>query len=194
MNLRAIAPSRLWIPEILRDYAEEGIRRFRRVTQIPFGMSSCHRVIVPFRLRAKRYGETSPKLEERRRAWLWVALGLVLTVGPLAARQPTPQRPQATFETQSTIVLLDVVVRDKKGRPVRDLRPEELQVFENGQRRELTSFRLVEGQVSEERVAQATASGLQPDPNRQVSLVTMVFDKLMDGRQLSQQSFEREVR
>ena len=150
--------------------------------------SWCHRVIVPFRLRAKRYGETSPKLEERRRAWLWVALGLVLTVVPLAAQQPAPPRPQATFETQSTIVLLDVVVRDKKGRPVRDLRPEELQVFENGQRRELTSFRLVEGQVSEERVAQATASGLQPDPNRQVSLVTMVFDKLMDGRQLSQQA------
>ena len=85
-------------------------------------------------------------------------------------------------------MLLDVVVRDKKGRPVRDLRPEELQVFENGQRRELTSFRLVEGQVSEERVAPGTASGLQPDPNRQVSLVTMVFDKLMDGRQLSQQA------
>ena len=129
---------------------------------------SCHRVIVP--------------------SWLWVALGLVLTVVPLAAQQPAQPRPQATFETQSTIVLLDVVVRDKKGRPVRDLRPEELQVFENGQRRELTSFRLVEGQVSEERVAQSTASGLQPDPNRQVSLVTMVFDKLMDGRQLSQQA------
>jgi len=117
-----------------------------------------------------------------------VALALLLTIAPLAAQQPAPQRPQATFETQSTIVLLDVVVRDKKGRPVRDLRPDELQVFEDGQRRELSSFRLVEGQVSEERVAPASASGLQPDPNRQVSLVTMVFDKLMDGRQLSQQA------
>jgi VWFA-related protein len=117
-----------------------------------------------------------------------VWLGLLLSVMPVAAQQSTAQRPQATFETQSTIVLLDVVVRDKKGRPVRDLRPGELQVYENGQRRELTSFRLVEGQVSEERVAPAAASGLQPDPNRQVSLVTMVFDKLMDGRQLSQQA------
>ncbi len=107
---------------------------------------------------------------------------------PLSAQEPAAQRPQATFETQSTIVLLDVVVRDKRGRPVRDLRPDELQVLENGQRRELTSFRLVEGQVSEERVAPAASSGLQPDPSRQVSLVTMVFDKLMDGRQLSQQA------
>ncbi len=118
-----------------------------------------------------------------------VALGLLLTIAPLAAQQQSsPQRPQATFETQSTLVLLDVVVRDKRGRPVRDLRPDELQILENGQRRELTSFRLVEGQVSEERVAPAASSGLQPDPSRQVSLVTLVFDKLMDGRQLSQQA------
>jgi VWFA-related protein len=113
------------------------------------------------------------------------ALFVALTPS-LSAQQPPPSQP--TFETQSTIVLLDVVVRDRKGRPVRDLRPEELQVFEDGQRRELTSFRLVEGQASEERVAPSAASGLQPDPRRQVSLVTMVFDKLMDGRQLSQQA------
>lgn len=113
---------------------------------------------------------------------------MAATATPLAAQPSSPQRSQATFETQSTIVLLDVVVRDRKGRPVRDLRPEELQVFEDGQRRALTSFRLVEGQASEERVAPSAASGLQPDPSRQVSLVTMVFDKLMDGRQLSQQA------
>lgn len=113
---------------------------------------------------------------------------MVATATPLLAQPPTSQRSQATFDTQSTVVLLDVVVRDRKGRPVRDLRPEELQVFEDGQRRELTSFRLVEGQASEERVAPSAASGLQPDPSRQVSLVTMVFDKLMDGRQLSQQA------
>ena len=117
-----------------------------------------------------------------------VGLGLLASTGTLLAQAPSSQRPQATFETQSTIVLLDVVVRDRKGRPVRDLRPDELHVFEDGQRRELTSFRLVEGQVSEERVAPSSASGLQPDPSRQVSLVTMVFDKLMDGRQLSQQA------
>ena len=129
----------------------------------------------------------------RRAAARWLrrcgaGLGLLASTGTLLAQAPSSQRPQATFETQSTIVLLDVVVRDRKGRPVRDLRPDELQVFEDGQRRELTSFRLVEGQVSEERVAPSSASGLQPDPSRQVSLVTMVFDKLMDGRHLSQQA------
>jgi VWFA-related protein len=120
-----------------------------------------------------------------RRGCLSVAL-IGLTVPLVAGQSPSPSQP--IFQTQSTIVLLDVVVRDRRGRPVRDLRPEELQVFEDGQRRQLTSFRLVEGQASEERVAPGVASGLQPDPSRQVSLVTMVFDKLMDGRQLSQQA------
>ena len=116
-----------------------------------------------------------------------MSLALIGLTVPLVAGQPPPTS-QPTFQAQSTIVLLDVVVRDRRGRPVRDLRPDELQVFEDGQRRELSSFRLVEGQASEERVAPGAASGLQPDPSRQVSLVTMVFDKLMDGRQLSQQA------
>ena len=126
-------------------------------------------------------------LRDFRDLRVWGLLTLALLQVALSAQQ-APSRAQPTFQTQSTIVLLDVVIRDKRGRPVRDLRPDELQVFEDGQRRALTSFRLVEGQASEERVAPGTASGLQPDPSRQVSLVTMVFDKLMDGRQLSQQA------
>ena len=43
-----------------------------------------------------------------------------------------------------------------------------------------TAFRLVEGQASEERVHPDEASGLQPDPSRQVSLVT--FDRGFRGK------------
>jgi VWFA-related protein len=112
----------------------------------------------------------------------------LLAVRPSAQQPPPAPQQRPTFEAQSTLVLLDIVVRDKKGRPVRDLRSDEVQVFEDGVRRDLSGFRLVEGQASEERVSPASAAGLQPDPSRQVSLVTMVFDKLMDGRQLSQQA------
>ncbi len=125
-------------------------------------------------------------VSDRRRLLALIAL-LFLRV-PLHAQQPATANPQTTFGTQSTLVLLDLVVRDKKGRPVRDLRPDEVEVFEDGKRRDLSAFRLVEGQVSDERVGPAAAAGLQPDPSRQVSLVTMVFDKLMDGRQLSQRA------
>lgn len=126
-------------------------------------------------------------------------LVLGLSVAGLAAQgarpqQPTsdtaakPQKPVATYETSSSIVLLDIVVRDRKGNPVRDLRPEEVRITEDGVARELTAFRLVEGQVSEERVTGPVPTSLQPNPNRQVSLVTMVFDKVLDGRQLSRQA------
>ena len=58
------------------------------------------------------------------------------------------QSPQGApeFRTGTAVVLLDVVARDKKGRPVRDIKAEELQVFENGQRCDVRSFRLVESQ------------------------------------------------
>jgi VWFA-related protein len=118
------------------------------------------------------------------------ALLALLCAAPLLAQEAprAPQKPAATFETTSSIVLLDIVVRDKKGNPVRDLRPEEIRVTEDGVARDLTAFRLVEGQVSEERVTGPVPSSLQPDPNRQVSLVTLVFDKLLDGRQMARQA------
>jgi VWFA-related protein len=108
---------------------------------------------------------------------------------PLVAQQngAAPQK-KPTFEAQSTVVLLDIVVRDKKGNPVRDLRPDEVKVAEDGAPRDLTAFRLVEGQVSDDRVTGPVPAGLQPDPSRQVSLVTMVFDKILDNRQLSKQA------
>ena len=117
------------------------------------------------------------------------ALGAALLASiPLVAKQSRAAQKKPTFEAQSSVVLLDIVVRDKKGNPVRDLRPDDVKVAEDGVARDLTAFRLVEGQVSEDRVAGPVPAGLQPDPNRQVSLVTMVFDKILDNRLLSKQA------
>jgi VWFA-related protein len=127
----------------------------------------------------------SPAARQRVGVSLIAAL---LAALPLPAQQSgTPQK-KPTFETQSIVVLLDIVVRDKKGNPVRDLRPDEVKVAEDGVPRDLTAFRLVEGQVSDDRVTGPVPAALQPDPNRQVSLVTMVFDKILDNRQLSKQA------
>jgi VWFA-related protein len=68
-------------------------------------------------------------------------------------------------------VLLDVVVRDKKGHRVDDLKPEDFQIFDNGEPKKITSFRLV-------RAAEALGAGgtrTQLDPLRQIRLVTMIF-------------------
>ena len=113
------------------------------------------------------------------------------TAAPPAQARPAGQQKgsaRPVYGTTSSVVLLDVIVRDKKGKPVRDLQPSEIKVTEDGSPRELTAFRLVEGQVSEDRVQGPAQGGLQPDPNRQVSLVTMVFDKVLDNRMLSRQA------
>ena len=77
--------------------------------------------------------------------------------------------------------MLDVVVRDKKGRLVRDLRPDEIQVFEDGARQEITDVRFVE--TGREPVARrprrASRCARRPRRSRrQINLVTLLFDQL----------------
>src|SRR5437773_4551247 len=77
----------------------------------------------------------------------------------------------AAVRTISEEVLLDVVVRDKKGHPVNNLKPEDFQIFDNGEQKQIIAFRLVQG-------GEAVAAGgarTQLDPLRQVRLVTMIF-------------------
>jgi VWFA-related protein len=71
-------------------------------------------------------------------------------------------------------VVLDIVVRDKKGRPVTDLEPGELSVSDNGTKQTLTSFRLVRGKEAVS--AQGATTALEP--LRQLRLVTLAFDAI----------------
>jgi VWFA-related protein len=87
--------------------------------------------------------------------------------GQAAASQPSAPAVRSLREE----VLLDVVVRDKKGRRVDDLKPEDFQIFDNGEPKKITAFRLVRG-------AEAIGAGgtrTQLDPLRQIRLVTMIF-------------------
>jgi len=118
---------------------------------------------------------------------------LVLSVALARAQTPPPAPAQATpeFRTGTAVVLLDVIARDKKGRPVRDLKAEELQVFENDQRCEIRSFRLVESEGTLEpaaagalsaavaRVEPAAPAGAPaPGQRAPLNLVALVFDRM----------------
>ena len=77
--------------------------------------------------------------------------------------------------------MLDVVIRDKRGRPVRDVQPGELTVLEDGVAREIRSFRLVERTAAAGPGLPAVApktGGDVPDALRYPTLVTLVFDHL----------------
>ena len=86
-----------------------------------------------------------------------------LLVPPASAQTPpAPQIP--TVRTTVDEVLLDLIVRDKKGKPVTDLKPQDLTVSDNNTKQTITSFRLVSG-------ADAIAAGgakTPLDPLRQV--------------------------
>ena len=69
-----------------------------------------------------------------------VAAGLVPLPAP--AQQPTGV---PTVKTTVDEVLLDLIVRDKKGKPVTDLKPEDITVKDDDVKQTLTSFRLISG-------------------------------------------------
>jgi VWFA-related protein len=97
---------------------------------------------------------------------------------PLFAQQPAVAQTPA-IRTSVDEVLLDLIVRDKKGKPVNDLGPEDLTVSDNGTKQKLTSFRLVAG-------AEAVGAGgvkTALDPLRQVRLVTLAFEAMTEADQ-----------
>src|SRR5215208_2065931 len=59
-------------------------------------------------------------------------------------RTPFQQRQDENpIRLRATEVSLDIVVRDKKGRPVRDLKAPDFEVYEDGIRQNIESFRFV---------------------------------------------------
>ena len=88
-----------------------------------------------------------------------------------AGAQAGAAQASPTIHAPSEEVLLDVVVRDKKGRRLDDLKPDDFRVFDNGEAKKISSFRLVQG-------GEALGAGgtrTQLDPLRQIRLVSMIF-------------------
>src|ERR1035441_8133387 len=63
---------------------------------------------------------------------------------PGLAQDATPP-PLPTIRVTATEVALDLVVRDKKGRQVKNVKPGDVEIYEDGVRQQLLSFRMVPG-------------------------------------------------
>lgn len=96
----------------------------------------------------------------RFRRLTWIAGLWGFTLLPASAQQE--QVP--SFRAQSEVVLVDLVVTDRKGRFVPDLKPEEIQVFEDGKLQRLTFFDLRRRAGSEEQLVSEVRSGAVPAP------------------------------
>ena len=116
----------------------------------------------------------------------------LVAADPPAPVPPPAAQPSPTFRSDAQVVLLDMVVRDHKDRPVLDLRGDEVLVFEDGKRCEIVSFRLVRADAALDVPTrqEATEPKAPPDgaatgvsttpaaaPTRP-ALVLLVFDQL----------------
>ena len=119
---------------------------------------------------------------------LFAALCSAAQSQPQAAN---PEQSNTTLRSTAQEVLLDMVFRDKKGKAIRDVRPEEIHILEDGVEQNLASFRLVEGANAEISVPGTTTAPGRVDPMREIRLVTLVFEGLdSEGKRFFRQALK----
>ena len=128
-------------------------------------------------------------------AALVIALGATVPASQDAPAQQesseTPARPsENVYASRTTAVLVDVVVRDKKGAPVTDLQASDFEVLEDGVTQEIGSFTVVNRgggigigvkfkEPGETTIVQTeSASAGQPPPEPPPAVTALVFDAL----------------
>ena len=104
-------------------------------------------------------------------------VSLAVCLCALSAQEPskTPDSaaPQTAIRARTQEVLLDMVVRDKKGVPLNDLSANNVQILDEGTPGKIMGLRLVSGGD-----AAGLASQVSNDPLRHARLVSLVFEKL----------------
>jgi VWFA-related protein len=101
----------------------------------------------------------------------------------LLATVAVAQDPVPTIRATASEVLLDIVVRDKHGKPVRNLKSGDVEIYEDGVRQDVRSFRFVGAretvrQAVGEAPAQPSPKATTPRPLRAVNLICIVFHNL----------------
>lgn len=69
-----------------------------------------------------------------------LAVLAVLAAGPATAQGPPEDAPPLVDEISVEVVNVDVVVTDDKGRPITGLTADDFEIYEDGERREVTNF------------------------------------------------------
>ncbi len=88
--------------------------------------------------------------------------GTALTAGQAPTPQP-PQSQQPTFKVQVDYVEVDVVVTDKQGNLVRDLKKEDFQVLEDGKAQTISAFTMVDIPIERADRPLFASEPLEPD-------------------------------
>lgn len=122
---------------------------------------------------------------KQSRARVTVALAIAAAVlTPATHAQQTPQRAEGTVREAVRAVLVDVVVRDKRGQPVRDLTQADFQIVEDGVPQTIGSFAPVfdtataASGASAPAAPPATVSAGAPLVGSGPGVTALIFDRL----------------
>jgi VWFA-related protein len=130
-----------------------------------------------------------------------IAIALIAAFFPvcIAAQAPASQQASAdqpgvpTIRTNTTEVTLDMLFHDKRGKPIRDIRPEEVHVFEDGVAQHVNSFRLLSAEAGTVTApgTPARSGNIPLDPMKELRFVTLVFENLdLDGKRFFRQALQ----
>jgi VWFA-related protein len=134
--------------------------------------------------------------------YLTTLLLSALVCAPLPAQGQTPPataQQDEVVRVSANEIMLDAVVRDKKGRIIKDLKPSDFEIYEDGVRQQVTSFRLVTRELNapapntpNKEAAPARPAPSPPtraDAAPRVGAVALVFDRLSpDARARARQA------
>jgi VWFA-related protein len=117
-----------------------------------------------------------------KKSVLLLSVCVIALFAGLAAAQTAPAtEPSPTIRATTTEVMLDVVVVDKHGKNVKNLKQGDLEVYEDGVKQPITSFRLAGAREAlAQQAAAATAPGTSQTsrPLRAVNLICIVFHNI----------------
>lgn len=109
------------------------------------------------------------------------ALGLLLFTGTASSQEAPPAEESFSDEIEVSLVNLEVIVADKSGKPIPDLRKEDFEVLEDGKPVEVTNFYAENGQPAGSPTGSPTGSDTAArSVDQRLSLVVFVDDYNME--------------
>lgn len=115
----------------------------------------------------------------------------------VSAQTPSTQDQDEVVRVRSNEVKLDVVVKDKKGRPVKDLKEGDFEVYEDGSPQRIQSFSFVATELSaggnadrkDDKSGTTTPATATPPRTTTPGITALVFDRLSpDARNLARKA------
>jgi VWFA-related protein len=127
-----------------------------------------------------------------RRLALPAAFFLGANTTPAQEPQPNPT-PQVTIRTNVEEVVLDLSVHDAKGREVKNLKPGDIEIYEDGVKQDIRSLRLVAGKqaLAEQQQQNVPSTGtVFRNPLPTTNLICLVFHNLDPSMIAEKQAIE----